>query len=210
MLDDTIAAIAGEKAGILKPGVTAVIAPQPPEAAAVIEARAEAVSAPLYRAHHEWRCEAAGAGMRYEGERWRLDLPLPSLIGAHQVVNAGTAIACLERLSGFDIPTEAIPRGLRHIDWPARLQLLQHGPLVDAVPPDWELWLDGGHNVGGAIAIAAAVAELEERVPRPLVLVAGMLATKDTDGFLACFSGLARRLFALPVAGSSVRPLAPG
>jgi len=92
-LGDTVAAIAGEKAGILKPGITAVIAPQPREAAAVIEARAEAVSAPLYRARHEWRCEASGGGMRYEGERWRLDLPLPSLIGAHQVVNAGTAIA---------------------------------------------------------------------------------------------------------------------
>src|SRR3989440_8251721 len=149
-LGDTVAAIAGEKAGILKPGVTAAIAPQPREAAAVIEARAAAVSAPLYRAQHEWRCDVLGEGMRYEGERWRLDLPLPSLIGAHQVVNSGTAVACLERLSGFDIPTEAIPRGLRHIDWPARLQLLQHGPLVDAVPPDWELWLRCGSNpLGG-------------------------------------------------------------
>ena len=197
-LGDTIAAIAGEKAGILKPGVTAVIAPQPPEAAAVIEARAEAVSAPLYRAHHEWRCEAAGAGMRYEGERWRLDLPLPSLIGAHQVVNAGTAIACLERLSGFDIPTEAIPRGLRHIDWPARLQLLQHGPLVDAVPPDWELWLDGGHNPLAGEVLGAVAAGWHDR---PLHLVVGMMNTKDAAGFIAPLAKHARALWAVTIPG---------
>ena len=197
-LGDTIAAIAGEKAGILKPCVTAVIAPQPPEAAAVIEARAEAVSAPLYRAHHEWRCEAAGAGMRYEGERWRLDLPLPSLIGAHQVVNAGTAIACLERLSGFDIPTEAIPRGLRHIDWPARLQLLQHGPLVDAVPPDWELWLDGGHNPLAGEVLGAVAAGWHDR---PLHLVVGMMNTKDAAGFIAPLAKHARALWAVTIPG---------
>ena len=197
-LGDTIAAIAGEKAGILKTGVTAVIAPQPPEAAAVIEARAEAVSAPLYRAHHEWRCEAAGAGMRYEGERWRLDLPLPSLIGAHQVVNAGTAIACLERLSGFDIPTEAIPRGLRHIDWPARLQLLQHGPLVDAVPPDWELWLDGGHNPLAGEVLGAVAAGWHDR---PLHLVVGMMNTKDAAGFIAPLAKHARALWAVTIPG---------
>src|SRR5712691_4546953 len=86
-----------------------------------------------------------------------------------------------------------------------RMHRLSSGRLIARLPAGSELWLDGGHNVGGAIAIAGAVAELEERVPRPLVLVAGMLATKDTDGFLACFSGLARRLFALPVAGDNTR-----
>jgi dihydrofolate synthase / folylpolyglutamate synthase len=197
-LGDTVAAIAGEKAGILKSGVTAVVAPQPREAAAVIEARAEAVSAPLYRARHEWRCEAAGAGMRYEGQRWRLDLPLPSLMGAHQVVNAGTAVACLERLSGFDIPAEAIANGLRHIDWPARLQLLRHGPLVDAVPPDWELWLDGGHNpLAGEILGDVAAAWHD----RPLYLVVGMMNTKDAAGFIAPLAKHARALWAVTIPG---------
>ena len=85
------------------------------------------------------------------------------------------------------------------------MQRLSSGRLIGRLPAGSELWLDGGHNVGGAIAIAGAIAELEEKAPRPLVLVAGMLATKDTDGFLACFSGLARRLFAVPVAGENTR-----
>jgi len=197
-LGDTVAAIAGEKAGILKPGVTAVVAPQPPEAAVVIEARAEAVSAPLYRARREWRCEVAGGGMRYEGERWQLDLPLPSLIGAHQVVNAGTAIACLEWLSGLDIPTEAIADGLRHIDWPARLQLLRNGPLVDAVPPGWELWLDGGHNPLAGEILGDVAAGWHDR---PLYLVVGMMNTKDAAGFIAPLAKHARALWAVTIPG---------
>jgi dihydrofolate synthase/folylpolyglutamate synthase len=197
-LGDTVAAIAGEKAGILKSGVTAVIAPQPDEAATVIEARAVAVSAPLYRARQEWRCEVSGAGMRYEGERWRLDLPLPSLIGAHQIVNTGTAIACLERLSGFTIPAEAIADGLRQIDWPARLQLLRRGPLVDAVPPDWELWLDGGHNPAAGEVLSDVVASWQDR---PLYLVVGMMNTKDAAGFIAPLAKYARALWAVTIPG---------
>jgi dihydrofolate synthase/folylpolyglutamate synthase len=197
-LGDTVAAIAGEKAGILKPSVTAVIAPQPREAAAVIEARAAAVSATLYRAQHEWRCEVAGAGMRYEGERWRFDLPRPSLIGAHQVVNAGTALACLEQLSDFDIPTETIADGLRHIDWPARLQLLRHGPLVDAVPPAWELWLDGGHNPLAGEILGDVAAGWRDR---PLYLVVGMMNTKDAAGFIAPLAKHARALWAVTIPG---------
>ena len=197
-LGDTVAAIAGEKAGILKPGVTAVIAPQMAEAEAVIEARAAAVSAPLYRARHEWRCEAPAKGMRYEGERWRLDLPLPSLLGAHQVVNAGTAIACLERLPGFDISTEAIADGLRHIDWPARLQLLRRGPLVDAVPPDWELWLDGGHNPLAGEILGDVAAGWHDR---PLYLVVGMMNTKDAAGFIAPLARHAGALLAVTIPG---------
>jgi dihydrofolate synthase/folylpolyglutamate synthase len=197
-LGDTVAAIASEKAGILKPGVTGVIAPQLAEAAAAIEVRAKAVSAPLYRARHEWRCEASGGGMRYEGERWRLDLPLPSLIGAHQVVNAGTAIACLERLSGFDIPIDAIANGLRHIDWPARLQLLRRGPLVEAVPPGWELWLDGGHNPLAGEILGDVAAGWRDR---PLYLVVGMMNTKDAAGFIAPLATHARALWAVTIPG---------
>jgi dihydrofolate synthase / folylpolyglutamate synthase len=198
LLGDTVAAIAGEKAGILKPGVTAVIAPQPGEAATVIEARAAAVGAPLYRAGHEWRCVVSGGGMRYEGERWRFDLPSPSLIGAHQIVNAGTAIACLERLSGFDVPAAAIADGLRHIDWPARLQLLRRGPLVDVVPPDWELWLDGGHNPLAGEILADVAAGWHDR---PLYLVVGMMNTKDAAGFIAPLAKHASALWAVTIPG---------
>ena len=197
-LGDTVAAIAGEKAGILKPGVVGVIAPQTEEAEQVIEARAAAIGAPLYRAGREWRCAGAASGMRYEGVRWRLDLPAPSLLGAHQIVNAGTAIACLERLAGFDLPATAIAEGLRHIDWPARLQRLTRGPLIDMLPPGWELWLDGGHNPAAGEALGAFVAGWRDR---PLDLVVGMLNTKDAAGFLAPLAPHARSLRGVTIPG---------
>jgi dihydrofolate synthase/folylpolyglutamate synthase len=136
--------------------------------------------------------------MRFEGERWRLDLPLPSLIGAHQVINAGTAVASLERLSGFNIPAEAIAEGLRHIDWPARLQLLRRGPLVEAVPPDWELWLDGGHNPAAGDVLGDVAAGWRDR---PLHLVVGMMNTKDAAGFIAPLAKHARALWAVTIPG---------
>jgi len=194
-LGNTVAAIAGEKAGILKPGAPVVIAPQTAEGEAVIEARGAAVGAPLYRAGHEWRCERIGDGMRYQGERWRLDLPLPSLLGAHQVLNAGTAIACLEKLRGFSITPAALATGLQQIDWPARLQLLRHGPLVEMMP-GWEVWLDGGHNPAAGEVLAPVLAEWRDR---PLHLVVGMLNTKDTAGFLAPLAPYAQSLQAVTI-----------
>jgi dihydrofolate synthase / folylpolyglutamate synthase len=195
-LGDTIAAIAGEKAGILKPSAPAVIGPQPPEAAAVFAARATVVGAPLLRFGQEWHCWPDGVGMRYEGPRWRLDLPLPSLVGAHQVVNAATAIACLEQLTDFPIAQEAIAAGLRHIEWPARLQRLTHGPLVAALPLGWELWLDGGHNPGAGEVLAEMAAAWQDR---PLYLVVGMLNTKDASGFLAPLATRAAALGAVTI-----------
>ncbi len=197
-LGDTVAAIAGEKAGILKPGVVGVIAPQPEEAERVIEARAAAIGAPLYRAGKEWQCEASGGGMRYEGAHWRLDLPAPSLLGAHQIVNAGTAIACLEQLSGFALPAAAIAAGLRHIDWPARLQHLERGPLVDMLPAGWEVWLDGGHNPAAGEVLGAVAAGWRDR---PLDLIVGMLNTKDAAGFLAPLAAHARALRGVTIPG---------
>jgi dihydrofolate synthase/folylpolyglutamate synthase len=194
-LGPTIAAIAGEKAGIIKPGVPTVIGPQTSEGEAVIEARAALVEAPLYRWRQEWRCDAIGAGMRYEGARWTLDLPLPSLPGTHQVANAGAAIACLEQLAAAGLTQAAIAEGLRNIDWPARLQRLTHGPLVDMMP-GWELWLDGGHNPAAGAVLAAAASGWRDR---PLDLVVGMLNTKDASGFLAPLAKHARSLQAVTI-----------
>jgi dihydrofolate synthase/folylpolyglutamate synthase len=197
-LGDTIAKIAFEKAGILKPGAPGVIAPQPEEAIPVIEARAAAVGAPLFRAGREWRFAATEDGMRYEGPRWRLDLPRPSLIGAHQILNAATAIACLENLGGFLVSPEAIAAGLSHIDWPARLQHLSRGPLIGLVPADVELWLDGGHNPAAGEVLGPVVAGWRDR---PLDLVVGMLNTKDAAGFLRPMARYARSLMAVTIPG---------
>ena len=198
-LGPTVAAIAGEKAGILKPGAAAVIGPQSAEAEHVIEARAAGVGVKLHRWRREWRCDAIGAGMRYEGGRWRLDslLSLPALPGLHQIANAGTAIACLECLPAAAMTTNALAEGLRGIEWPARLQRLTRGPLVAAMP-GWEVWLDGGHNPAAGEVLAAVARGWRDR---PLHLVVGMLNTKDASGFLAPLTPLAQSLYAVTIPG---------
>ena len=128
-------------------------------------------------------------------------MPAPKLFGRHQFENAGLAIAALRTIKRFTIPPAAYDAGMVKADWPARLHRLAHGPLVELAPAGSELWLDGGHNPDGGRAIAAALADLEERVSRPLVLIVGMLASKDYEGFLSNFAGLARRMIAVPVPG---------
>jgi dihydrofolate synthase/folylpolyglutamate synthase len=134
----------------------------------------------------------------YQDEKGLLDMPPPKLFGRHQFDNAGTAIAAL-RAAGRQLPAQAIEQGLMRAEWPARLQRLTSGKLVSLAPAGAELWLDGGHNADGGRAIAAALGDLEERVSRPLVLVVGMLSTKDRSAFLRNFTGLVRRVFGVPI-----------
>jgi dihydrofolate synthase/folylpolyglutamate synthase len=195
-LGDTLERIAGEKAAILKRGVPAAIAPQPSSALTVIERQAQRVRAPLRVAGEHWTVHAEGGRLVYQDDDGLLDLPLPKLNGRHQIDNAGTAIAAL-RASGLALPSAAF-EAIARAEWPARMQLLSQGKLK-ALVPDSELWLDGGHNAEGGRAIAAALGDLEERVPRPLVVVVGMLSTKDNAGFLRNFSGIARRVIAVPI-----------
>jgi len=178
--------------------VSAVVGPQPGEAVTVIEARAAALGAPLSRWQREWRCVATGTGMRFAGQRWRLDLPLPSLVGEHQIANAGTALACLEQLRDFPLAPEALAGGLRRIEWPARLQRLTRGPLVEMMPPGWELWLDGGHNPSAGAVLAEFVTRWRDR---PLYLVVGMLNTKDAAGFLSPLASHAEALYGVTIRG---------
>ena len=175
-----------------------MIAPQNPAALAVIERQAQRVRAPLKVAGEHWHVHSERGRLVYQDDDGLLDLPLPRLNGRHQVDNAGTAIAAL-RASGLTIPASAFEAGMQKAEWPARLQLLSSGALKALVPVDGELWLDGGHNADGGRVLAAALGDLEERVSRPLVLVVGMLATKDAAGFLRNFSGIARRIIAVPI-----------
>jgi dihydrofolate synthase / folylpolyglutamate synthase len=197
-LGDTIAAIAAEKAGILKPGVPAAIASQTREALAAIERQASRVKAPLVIAGESWTATEERGRLVYQDDDGLLDLPAPRLYGRHQFENAGTAIAAL-RIGGLKLPATAFERGMLRVDWPARMQRLAQGRLPPLLPPESELWLDGGHNADGGRAIAAALADLEERVSRPLIVVVGMLATKDAQGFLRNFAGLVRRVIAVPI-----------
>jgi dihydrofolate synthase/folylpolyglutamate synthase len=198
-LGESIGKIAAEKAGILKRAVPAVIAPQPGDALDVIESAARRVGAPLKIAGADWAATEEHGRLVFQDDDGLLDLPAPRLTGRHQFDNAGTAVATLRTIGSWTLPIAAFEAGLASVDWPARLQRLSAGRLVTRAPDGSELWLDGGHNADGGRAIAAALADLEERVSRPLVLVVGMLASKDVEAFLANFSGLARRVIAVPI-----------
>jgi dihydrofolate synthase/folylpolyglutamate synthase len=200
-LGDTLERIAGEKAGIFKRGCPAVIAPQDYEAAdATLRERAERTGAsPIRVGAQDFSVHEEGGRLVYQDEDALLDLPRPRLAGRHQFTNAGTAIAAL-RAAGFSrLPAEAYERGLSGADWPGRLQRITRGRLPALMPPGTELWLDGGHNPDGGRVLADAMADLEERNAAPLVLVVGMLGTKDAEGFLGNFAGLARELIAVPM-----------
>jgi len=198
-LGDTIAKIAAEKAGIVKRGVPVVCAEQPAEAAAVIEQAARRARAPLHAATQDWHVNVERGRLVYQDDNGLLDLAAPRLFGRHQVDNAGLAIATLRAVKAFRIEPAAFEQGIARAEWPARMQRLASGRLVEVAPKDAELWLDGGHNVDGGRVAAAALGDLEERVPRPLVVIAGMMGNKDAAGFLGNFAGLTRHIIAVPI-----------
>jgi dihydrofolate synthase/folylpolyglutamate synthase len=206
-LGDSLEKIATEKAGILKRQTPAIIAAQARDALAVIERQAVRLDAPLKIAGEDWTATEERGRLVYQDSDGLLDLPAPKLYGRHQFENAGAAIAAL-RASGLKLPAPAFEAGMVRVDWPARMQRLTQGPLAGLLQPESELWLDGGHNPDGGRAIAAALADLEERVSRPLVLVVGMMATKDGEGFLRNFSGLARRVITVPIHQEKALPAA--
>ena len=198
-LGDTLAAIAGEKAGILKPGVPAVIAPQAPEAALVLASRAAEIGAPLLRHGQEWTFATTVTGLAVIDRGEPLALPKPRLPGVHQSANAATAVVAARTLGGALAEPRALAAGLRDARWPARLQRLSAGPLVEALPSGSALWLDGGHNPSAGEALARSLADLGG--DRPWGLIVGMLASKDAAGFLRPLADRAALTVTIPVPG---------
>jgi dihydrofolate synthase/folylpolyglutamate synthase len=192
LLGDTLTAIAGEKAGIMKPGVPVAIGAQPAEVAAVLLAEAARIGSPVRQRDRDWHVTPRAAGFRYEDARGTLDLPPPSLPGRFQLDNAGIAIAAL-RASGLAVPDAAIGAGIAAAEWPARLQRL-HGRLAALLPADWELWLDGGHNPGAGVVLAE---HLRSWGDRPVHLLVGMKQSKDSEQFLRPLVPLATTLWAV-------------
>ena len=179
LLGDTLAVIAAEKAGILKPGIPVAIGRQPAEALKTLLSLAAQARAPITLRDRDWRIEPDGTGFRYTDAQGALQLPAPSLPGAHQLDNAGIAIAAL-RACAIDLPARAFATGLASAEWPARMQLLT-GRLAKTLPPGWQLWLDGGHTPGAGEVLAAHIAGWSDR---PTHLVIGMKQAKDTAATL--------------------------
>lgn len=198
-LGDTLAKIATEKAGIIKKAVPVICAEQPPEAEAAIEHAAKRMRAPLHAATQDWHVNVEHGRLVYSDERGLLDLSAPRLFGRHQFDNAGLAIATLRAIESLKLESSAFEQGIARAEWPARMQRLTSGTLVASAPRDAEIWLDGGHNPDGGRVIAAALGDLEERVSRPLVVIAGMMGNKDAVGFLANFAGQTRHIIAVKI-----------
>lgn len=196
-LGDDIGSIAAEKAGIIKSGVPLVVAAQGTrKAQGVIASHAKDKGAATHTEGKDWHVRKAPDGMLFEkkgdgDEATSRLFPAPALAGRHQVQNAGLAIACVDALQGFTVDDGAIAVGLRSVDWPARLQRLTRGPLVEGLPDGVELWLDGGHNPAAAAAIAGHARAWRGT---PLHMVLGMLNSKDVSGYL---KGVAPRLASL-------------
>lgn len=198
-LGETLADIAGEKAGIFKPGCPAVVGPQPAAVPlAVFMDKAAALSAPLSLAGRDWRVGPTDDGFYYEDGRRRLTLPRPALLGEHQYGNAGTAIACLAHLP-FEVSDSAIEAGLATAEWPGRLQRLTRGPLIGPLPLRGQLWLDGGHNDSAGEVLAVQAARWAAADQRPLDLVVGMISSKLPEDFLAPLVPHVRRLVAIAI-----------
>lgn len=195
LLGDTITAIAVEKAGIIKPGVPLVLGQQESAARDVILIQAADRDAPVLLRKRDWDiapCDSGG--LRYQDSTGRLDLPAPSLPGAHQYDNAGIAIAAL-RAARLAIPPTAFGRGVSAAEWPARLQRLTTGRLTESLPSGWQLWLDGGHNPGAGAALADFIAATWQ--DRPLHLLVGMKSSKDAALFLKPLLPLAATVHAV-------------
>ncbi len=195
-LGETLAEIAGEKAGILKRRVPCVVGPQEEEALEVIEARAARLGAPLMVHRQHWHAYAERGRLTFQDERGLLDLPLPNLPGPHQIENAGAALAALRHLGAGEAAHDA---AVTRAEWPARMQRLRQGPLPGAAP-GVELWLDGGHNPAAGRAIAATLAQLPAR---PTWAICGMLNTKDVAGFMAPLAGQLQGLLAVSIPGEA-------
>jgi dihydrofolate synthase/folylpolyglutamate synthase len=197
-LGKTIDKIAFEKAGIVKPGIPVIAAPQHETALAVLQQECERKKAPLTVAARDYFSREEQGRLLFEDRHGLLDLPLPRLPGRHQQQNAATAVAVIRSLEP-ELGAKTFEQGLALAEWPARLQNLAKGKVVALAPEASEIWLDGGHNADAGRVLAQAMADFEDNTQRPLVIICGALTTKDTNAFLEAFKGLAQEVLAVPL-----------
>ena len=211
LLAPTVPEIAVEKAGIIKPDVPVVIGPQSAEVTEVLEGIAAQRGAKLYLWGRDFDAYEQNGRLVYQDETRVLDTRLPELLGRHQIVNAGVAMAALIHASLPEpVPEQALDRGLATVRWPARMSRLNAGAVSKITGEATEIWLDGGHNPSAGVALAQNLAELEERAPKPTFLIVGMMKRKDVEGFIKPFLELAREVLAVPIIGHEDGALSVG
>ncbi|MFS8052228.1 MULTISPECIES: bifunctional folylpolyglutamate synthase/dihydrofolate synthase [Rhizobium] len=201
-LGDRVELIAAEKAGIMKPGRPVVIGHQEYDAALdVLISTAERLRCPTAVFGQDFSAHEEYGRLVYQDEFGLADLPLPRLLGRHQYANAAAAIRAV-KAAGFIVTEVMMEKAMMSIEWSGRLQRLTEGNLLPHAPQGAEIWVDGGHNPGAGEVIAEAMANFEERQPRPLFLITGMINTKDPVGYFKAFTGLAEKVYCVPIRGS--------
>jgi len=201
-LGDRVELIAAEKAGIIKRGCPVIVGAQESETAReVLVSTAERLDCPLAVYGQDFLATQEHGRMIYQDQSGLMDLSPPRLPGRHQYANAAAAIAAV-KAAGFRLDESAADRAMTTLSWPGRMQRLPQGKLVDMAPAGAEIWLDGGHNPGAGMVVAEALTEQEEKFPRPLFLICGMINTKDQTGYFRAFKGIARHVYTVPVAFS--------
>lgn len=206
-LGATLAEIAAHKAGIIKAGAPVIVARQAPDAMDVIEARAEAVSAPRFRCGVEWDAYASHGRLVVQTETRALDLPLPSLHGRHQIDNAGLACAALLYANVAVIEDAAFATGVETAAWPARLQPLTRGPFSALIrAAGGEVWVDAGHNVDAATALARALNDMKARRGGDNTMIVGLRKRKDAAAFIGAIARGADRIIAVPLSEEHIAP----
>ncbi|MGV6800602.1 MAG: bifunctional folylpolyglutamate synthase/dihydrofolate synthase [bacterium] len=204
-LGESITDIAAEKAGIIKKQRPVIIGAQISEAMRLLENRALALGAPLHIAGQDWHIHEEHGRLIFQDDDSLSDLALPQMTGRHQIENAGLAIAAL-KVAGLAPNNDKISDGIHDAFWPGRLQRLTRGPLVtaakDKTHEDVEIWLDGGHNPHAGRALARAMADLEEIRARPLILISGMQANKDSTAYYTAFTDMASAVYTVSASKS--------
>lgn len=198
-LGDTIAAIAQEKAGIIKPKIPVIVSSQDEDAQEIINRIAARNKAPIQRMGEEFAVSVEEGRMVFQNDEALFDIAPPRLHGAHQVENAGVAIAAVHAFLNGDLSNDAVEQGIRNAKWPARMQRLTNGKIADEFLKGTELWLDGGHNPAAGEALAAVLADMDDKHPMPIVLIVGMLNSKEPHGFFEAFEGLASQVLTIAI-----------
>lgn len=185
-LGDTIEKIAGEKAGIIKSGSKCIIGAQKTAARSVLKSKAEGLRNNIFTEGEDWFCIKNTDGMTFKCADTESHLPRPSLLGAHQISNAGTALACLYAIQNeFPCTLESMAKGLQNAEWPGRLERISAERLGIEIPIGWEIWYDGGHNEAAGHILAQQAADWQAQDGKPLHIILGMMRTKDPESFLA-------------------------